>query len=210
MKEVTVKLYQFDELSDKAKEKARDWWRELEAQDFDPDYDDFEAVAKILGIEFARAQIGKKKDGSPIYSPDIRWSGFSSQGDGASFAGTYQHAKGCIKAIKSYAPKDKELHRIAQELTDLQKKYGYSLAATVTQSGHYYHQYTMDLEMSDYGEGVKQEDYDALRDLLRDFAGWIYKALEEEYDYRMSDENVDESIRANEYWFRENGKRSDG
>ena len=28
-----TKVYQFDELSDKAKEKARDWWREASAGD---------------------------------------------------------------------------------------------------------------------------------------------------------------------------------
>lgn len=33
MREITVKLYQFDELSDDAKEKAREWWKRLEDQE---------------------------------------------------------------------------------------------------------------------------------------------------------------------------------
>ena len=40
---------------------------------------------------------------------------------------------------------------------------------------------------------------------LRLFADWIYSRLESEYDYRMSDENVDESIKCNEYEFTEDG-----
>ena len=42
--------------------------------------------------------------------------------------------------------------------------------------------------------------------MLRSFADWIYRQLKEEYEYRMSDENVDESIRINEYEFDENGR----
>jgi hypothetical protein len=44
------------------------------------------------------------------------------------------------------------------------------------------------------------------RDLMRDFADWIYKGLEAEYDYRMSDEAVDEAMEVNEYEFTEEGE----
>jgi predicted DNA-binding protein len=36
---------------------------------------------------------------------------------------------------------------------------------------------------------------------MRDFADWIYKGLEAEYDYRLSDENIDERIGDGEYQF---------
>lgn len=41
---------------------------------------------------------------------------------------------------------------------------------------------------------------------MRAFADWIYRQLETEYDYQNSDEQVDESIIANEYEFTEEGK----
>jgi hypothetical protein len=41
---------------------------------------------------------------------------------------------------------------------------------------------------------------------MRDFADWIYRQLESEYDYANSDESVDENILCNEYEFDENGK----
>ncbi|MGD9724895.1 MAG: hypothetical protein AB7V39_00605 [Nitrospiraceae bacterium] len=49
MREITVKLYQFDELTDHAKEKARDWYREGGY-----DYEWWESVyedAKTIGLE---------------------------------------------------------------------------------------------------------------------------------------------------------------
>ena len=49
------------------------------------------------------------------------------------------------------------------------------------------------------------EAEDEVQTLLRDFADWIYARLEEEYEYRTSDEQVEESIRANEYEFDEDG-----
>jgi hypothetical protein len=45
-------------------------------------------------------------------------------------------------------------------------------------------------------------------DLARDAAGWLYHALEREYDWLNSDEQVDETIRANEYTFDEGGHRA--
>ena len=47
-----------------------------------------------------------------------------------------------------------------------------------------------------------------LAELLRDFMNWIYQQLENEHDYLLSDEYVDDTIRANEYEFTENGKRA--
>lgn len=47
-----------------------------------------------------------------------------------------------------------------------------------------------------------------LRQLMRDFADWMYRQLEAEYEYRMSDEQVDDTITANEYEFTESGERA--
>jgi hypothetical protein len=44
-----------------------------------------------------------------------------------------------------------------------------------------------------------------LTDCLRAFMDWIYRQLEIEYEWLVSDECVDENIRSNEYEFDENG-----
>jgi len=35
---------------------------------------------------------------------------------------------------------------------------------------------------------------------------WVYRALEQEYEYQTANEQVDDSIRANEYEFTETGR----
>lgn len=192
-KEVT--LYHFEELSDAAKEKARDWWRECENQDFSAEFEyaDFEECGRILGIEFKSRPV-KLMNGSTRYEPTIYWSGFSSQGGGACFEGSYAYAKGSQKAIRAHAPKDERLHAIADELAATQKPYFFKLTATATHRGHYYHSGCMEIDVEHSDDSYRSVSVDHVRNALRSFADWMYKQLEAEYEYRMSDEQVDESM----------------
>lgn len=215
METVAVEVFKFEELEDSAKETARQWWRELESQDFGGSGDIFEpaeTAAKLLGIELDRSDVplhggGKRSD------PNILYSGFSSQGDGASFTGTYHYRKGSRKAVRAEFGTDSKLWAIADGLTELQRKHGYKLAGRITQRGHYVHKHTMYLDPYradkngfEIDSEVDAEVGDELLELMRDFAEWIYRGLEAEYDYRMSDECVDDSIIANEYRFTVNGE----
>jgi len=203
--DVVKEVYTFDELSDEAKEKAREWMRELEATDFDPCYEPYETAAGILGIEF---------DYSGRREPDIRWSGFCSQGSGASFVGSYSHAADSPAKIRAEFTTETRLHEIADILTALQVGYrlecGHWIHARITQSGRGVHEMTMDITATDSETG-DEFDYDGehvkiITEAMRDFARWIYESLEQEYDYRQSDEAIDETIRANEYEFDEDGE----
>lgn len=211
----TVKhtYYQFDELSDAAKEKAREWWRSCEAQDFDTEFvlDDAVQCAAILGITIDKKPTRRMDGTAGAGQPAIYWSGFSSQGDGACFEGSYEYAKGAAKAIRKHAPQDTELHRIADELQAIQRRRFYKATATMQHRGHYYHSGCMvvDVDLQDSGDSAHLVDAEErVTQTMRDFADWIYRQLEREYEYRMSDECVDESIRINEYEFTENGERA--
>lgn len=192
---VETTLYKFDELSDEAKEKAREWYR---AGGYDYDwwsFDDYIDCAKFIGIGI----------------DNIYFSGFSSQGDGACFEGRYEYKKGGAKALKAHAPNDKELARIADGLQELQRKNFYRLSASVRHRGHYNHEMctVIDVENTnstyrDCNSGTEE----ALKDLLRDYMRWIYRQLEEEWEYLNADEQVDDNIRANEYEFEEDGARA--
>lgn len=212
MKTVTVNLYEFDELTDAAKEKARDWWRRCESGDFGAHgelFEDTERIAEILGITFDRHDV-PLMGGNKRSKPNIWWQ-LHVQGSGASFSGRYGYQERCSERMCQYAPKNKELQRIATELTKIQKKYSYGMTACITTSSHSVHKYSMDLEAFDAnGDYIHADDTNDLLELMRDFADWIYKMLQQAYEYRMSDENVEDSIRANEYTFCESGKRSDG
>jgi hypothetical protein len=212
-----VLIYKFEELSDAAKEKAREWWRSLlftDSNDWDATYDDAETIAGLMGIEMAqksRQTIG----GKTRTDPAIYFSGFSSQGDGASFEGTYRYKADAMEAVKDHAPTDEKLHRIVARLQNAQSHTG-KIAFKITTSGNYSHSMSMDFELLDTDadgeeidvESINAEDEKEAIQALRDFADWIYRQLESEYEYQAADEQVDESITANEYDFLENGERA--
>ena len=140
----------------------------------------------------------------------VYYSGFWSQGDGACFEGTLRYNKGCAKLVESYAPLDKELHRIAKAWQSLQRRNFYALEASVKHRGHYYHEMctVFDCEdtRSNYGWMQNPEAEDDIKEIARDFMRWIYKRLEAEYEYSVSDEVVAENIIANGYEFTEDGE----
>lgn len=205
---ISTTVYKFSELSPEAQK------RTIEANyDFNVDYgdwhdgvtEDFEEVAKILGIEFdtygTRLMNGKTRQ-----DPRIWYSGFSSQGDGASFEGCWTYSKGMSKKIREYAPQDTELHTIADKLTAIQKNWFYGIETRITKSGNYSHEYTMRFEhfhVSNYSlpDTVTEEIEEAMRDTAR----WYYSALESQYDYLTSEEAIRESLEANETEFDEDG-----
>lgn len=197
---IETTVYSFNELSDSAKDVARDWYRrDSEFDAHDVIYDANE-IAAILGIE-----ISQRRESRALA---IYWTGFSSQGDGACFEGRYQYRKGAAKAIREHAPKDTELHRIADELQTLQSRYFYKLEAATTHRGFYYHSGCMVVSVADNRTQRGESDSfaeDTLSQLMRDFADWIYRQLERDYDWHMSDDVVDESIVANAYEFSESG-----
>ena len=129
---------------------------------------------------------------------------------GTCFEGTYRYAKGATKKIRGYAPQDKELHRIADELQAVQRKHFYHLTASMNHSGHYYHSGCMsvDVEHSEDRYRDISDAEDEIKQLMRDFADWIYESLSDEYEYQTSDSAVEEAIRANEYEFDEDGERA--
>lgn len=198
-RDIVTTVYTYDELSDKAKAKARDWWIELvDNNDYAPPViEDALEVAKCLGIE-----IDSNQGDMGIY-----WSGFSSQGDGASFTGIFRPTGEALAKVKELAPQDEVLRSIAADLDR-----AYSLAGEfrcdVTTSGNYCHSYSMNYEFDlDYDRSGTNEADKLVRGALRLFADWIYKQLMDAYFYAISDENVAEIMESNEYTFTAEGKR---
>jgi hypothetical protein len=178
-----------------------DWW--------DSVYDDFHRICEILGIELDKDE--------PSFS------GFWSQGDGASFTGRYRACglsfdtpSGYVATydlapakIREYAPQDEELHHIADELCLLARIYHPTYAKVGRPYGsNYVHSNTMYVtEWEYYDEDIGFEGVDTaiahhieetLIAQFRALADWLYKTLEREYDYLTSDEAVVETLEANE------------
>ena len=219
MKEITIKLYQFSELSDSAKEKARQWWREC--NDGDSSWGDFtidECVEQggLLGITFDERQV-RLVGGGTRGKPRIWWSGFYSQGDGACFEGSWSASD--VKADKvaegwGDSPETTEIKRIAAGFAEIARQYP-GASFRVKHNGHYYHRFctTFDVDVGhDWESGVGTQEAEnaeaSLIELARDFMLWIYQMLEKQCDYINSDEAVDESIEANDYQFYASGERA--
>lgn len=208
MRTIETTLFNYSELSESAKSNTREWYRTAsQGDDFFAEcvIEDAATIADLMGIDLNLTRTDKGN-----YKPSIFYSGFCSQGDGASFNCNYQYKKGSLADVMNWAPNDKELHRIARALQTIQKKYFYRLRASSKVSGHYVHSGCMsvdawhtDDEYRDIGEAEND-----IQECLRDFADWIYKRLETEYEYQNSDDVVAETIEANGYEFTEEGARA--
>ncbi|OZA08171.1 MAG: antitoxin of toxin-antitoxin stability system [Rhodobacterales bacterium 17-64-5] len=208
---IATTVYRIDELPDGAKDRARAWYREGGFDHFwyDAVYEDFQRIAEILGIRL-KTRTTRLIGGRTREDPCIWFSGFWSQGDGAAWEGAYSYRKSAAAELRAYAPKDKTLHRIAETLQAAQRQNFYQLRAEVTHRGIYYHAFTMAVSVSRDSAAAVEVIGDAesiVTNALRDLASWLYRQLEQEYDYLTSDEAVDETLIANGYTFTEKGRR---
>jgi hypothetical protein len=208
---IETTVYTFEELDERAQERARDWYRQASAHDdwHVTVFEDFERICEILGVDLATRPV-RLFGGGTRTKPCIWFSGFSSQGDGACFEGSYSYRKGASRAIRAYAPRDARLAAIADQLQHIQRKNLYALEARLTHRGRYYHEYSMGISVernSDRDQLPTADAEEGVSEALRDLARWLYRQLEQEYDHQMSNEVVDEGIIASGYTFTEAGSR---
>jgi hypothetical protein len=197
MKIKKTPVYQFEELSDHAKERAREWMRRGTCDDsycYESTLEDFTTIAGYLGYE--------------VKTDRVFFSGFSSQGDGACFEGTFRPENLKLDQLMAYAPHDKELARIGKELAGFIQDHP-CWYATIKHVGHYSHKYETEFSCEELnGDDEDITDAQAEEEFIemsRDLMEWLYRQLEREYEYQMSDEQIEETIRANEYEFTEDG-----
>ena len=207
---IETTVYTIDELSDAAKDAARAWYRDCGLHDewYDFVYEDFQTICGILGVTLATSPV--RLHGGTRDKPHLYFRGFASQGDGASFEGAYSHGQGAARAIRAHAPKDDELHRIADALQAVQRRNFHQLHARIRQRGRYCHEYTMAIEVerdSPTWQPPTDDAEDAVIEALRDLARWLYRQLRQEYEHRTSDTAVDEILTATEFAFTADGKR---
>jgi hypothetical protein len=220
---ITQTAFSFAELSESAKETIREQYANLEYDWWDSTYEDFQTICETLHIDIDTIQ-RTGRSGKTYNDPKIFFSGFCSQGDGASWAGTvYLDRVGdTLTRVQDYAPLDETLHGIATRLDSLTAMFRLKIGehhADVTSrveidtsSSNYCHSGTMtasaenmisDIE-SVFDSEREAEDikfFDSIEDdvlaIARALADWLYGALEKEHDYLTSDECIIE--RGEEY-----------
>ena len=111
MHNVVIPVYLYSELSSKAKEEARQWWIDaMDPSDYaDSVIEDAYQLGSLMGIEIKQREF-KTMGGGVRHEPCVWWSGFSCQGDGASFEGRYQPKADNVARVREYAPQDAVLH----------------------------------------------------------------------------------------------------
>ena len=181
MREITVKVYAFAELSDDAKERALNAFRDINVE-----YD-WWTYGAYYTIRTAGKLLGLDIDGI-YFDTDLY----------CIFDASYEYVRGAVKAVRNEFPRMTDLHDVARKLQDLQKRHFYSLSCAVTK-GRTTNRYSC----FRFGE-----DYDCaeLGDIIDDFARWAQILLRDEYKYLTSDEAIQEAIEANGYEFTEEGK----
>ena len=185
-------LYEFKELSDTAKETARQWWKEMDSSEsWDLNTDSLKEIGGMLGIKIK----------------DI-WFTLFVQGAGSSFDGTYSYVPGALKKIMEECPTNEKLHQVARDLQDIQRKNFYQLSADVVSTDN--HRWATTIEVSDNRSAfglASDSAEEGLKEALRDFMTYCYNCLHEEAMYQTSDEYIDDALEINEYTFSENGNR---
>lgn len=192
----------FNELSKTAKENAIQ--KNTDINVFDGWHDnciaDFKEILSIVGFE----------------NPDFCYSGFYSQGDGASFFGDYKYKKGCLKKLKNEFPTNTELHNIVKGIYDIQKTHFFGITCRINCNNHRYsHSNTMGFDFDNIVRADQTHDYFytvfnnksdelVLIKLFSDLADNFYNILINEYNYLTSDEQVTYALV--EYDFTENGE----
>jgi hypothetical protein len=212
----TETTYKFADLSDKSKDKVREWF----SADVDLEYalDDFKEDMLALDITVE----------------DIQYRGFYSQGDGASWTGSVA----IIPFLERLAP-DHPLFTKGVVLVELIREGWVDDKASISRASYFYnHSGTMGMDNIGYyiknaddpatikggilqgasvvelfesigGEYFLEEVGTAILEDAKAHADKLYKDLESAYEWMLSDEHIAECAEFNEWLFDENGKLVD-
>lgn len=187
----TIFSASFDELNESQKAQAIDVMRAIENQDSTPWW----------STEQCNNLKAELWDEYGIYDADIQWSGFCSQGDGASIATGYNiEIEKFLRKCKAWS-KFRQLHNhiandeIVMKVDRSSGRYSHSNMVSGNVSFHWGIDYTP------IQEAASERLEEFLTDKIRELSDALYKSLDAENDYHNSDEALTELINANDYHF---------
>lgn len=200
MAHIKVKVYKFKQLSDEAKDRVRQWYAEcLDYDWWDFVYDRFVEEMSEYGID--------------IDTKDIHFSGFWSQGDGACFSVSM-----VTSDVIKYLKETKQTKKYWQLYINLLRD-NIDLCFDIKGNDRWGHSMSLgNFDFTPYVEAfdndtVCNKAYTAAEELATDVLEYcqdravdLYKQLEEEYDYLVSDESIKESCKVNGYRFTVDGR----
>ncbi len=190
MQTVTINTYKFSELSEEAKKKAIDWYKDLESQDLLPFFAD-ECNETLEAAGFVGAKV----------SYSLGWC----QGDGLSFNADYYSKLEELFLADLGAGKERTAKLLAESCTQVIKG----------NTGRYCYASKSDIDLyidaNNYNElnninATVGRVLSSFEDLYMDICKKLEKQGYAEIDWSLSDECIIENIEANDYDFLETGK----
>jgi hypothetical protein len=201
MRTIELSVFKYAELDDKAKAKARDWYRECDTQDWAPELDDALTILGYLGFE-VDSENYTTVGGATRQRPKIVYNIGFTQGDYASFEGTWRADKMDYAALMQHAPQDELLHLVGAALMRCMLKYPDANAQISAQTENRNMQVDgFERDNSDPCDDVERAVLIAGRDLEK----WLYLQYSEELLYRGRDDVVEQGIEAGDYEFNQDG-----
>ena len=141
---------------------------------------------------------------------DVQFTWFYSQWDGASFTWFIDVDKWAKERLKGF---DLKMFNEVREKLLLEEWEDSIDSVEITRgTSRYVHENTCNVDISNftYCDNLTQRDEEVLEELRKDIEEWrvemchdLYRKLEEEQDYLMSEECLSETFEANEYLFDE-------
>lgn len=130
--------------------------------------------------------------GLTVSYKDVEFSGFWSQGDGASFTGSFRLSDVNPSELKSACPTEVELHELAAELQVLADAHPNIEGHISRMPSMYSHSNTMSTgywssENDDEETDAFAPYEDTVIRIFRELANWLYSRLNSEYDFYLAD-----------------------
>ena len=182
MRTIKTRVYTFDELNDTAKDKARDWYREgaLDYEWWDCTYMD----AETIGMKITSFDLDRNRHAEGHLTLSL--------------------AESCEAILKEHGETCETYKTASEYLTQYNQLDNAKDEAIRTLSPQDIED-EKETELEDqFEDAIVQLADEYQQSLLEDYS----IMLQREYEYLLSDQQVDESIRCNEYEFTETGKRA--
>lgn len=191
---VSKEVYEFNELNERAKEKAREWWREgaLDHEWWEHVLEDAKRMLAFLGFDFHPTRVYWSDQG-PAYF-DCTWSLTAVN----------------VPALMAEVPQDSSLHSMGQDILVFTNDLMLNDARLSDDAPHCVIE-AHERRAAEFGFDYTEDRRDlekAVEQLYSDACGWIHSQLRDEEEYQLSDEVADGCIEANGYLFNEDGSRA--
>jgi hypothetical protein len=192
MKEITIKAYEFHELSEKAQKRVLEKYSDINVNDdywHDPYIEEFKEDLKNWGVT----------------DPEIGYSGFWSQGDGACFAGGEIDEAKLLQTMRECSYFDVPHSWLNAAVEG-------SLTIRIVKFNHRYeHSKTIHAKVDYIGEVLSKDEEEDMETVItgwaQDMSDQLYRSLEKGYDSLQTEDAVIEEITAREWVFTESGQR---